>query len=80
MIKKNEEKIENEVFSSSDPSVKQRKIICLRRTTETTSKQALPPFNALFIEKQDREEGVEDLGDSKVECVVLAMKSIVYYL
>ena len=39
------------------------KIICLRRTTQTSSKQALPPFNALFMEKQDREKEGEGEGE-----------------
>lgn len=52
--KKKGKEIGNEVSSSPyvDPSVKQRKIICLRKTTQTTSKQALPPFNALFMENR----------------------------
>lgn len=52
-VKKGNEN-ENEVSSSPyvDPSVKSREIICLRRTTQTTSKQALPPFNALFMENR----------------------------
>lgn len=63
--------IENEVSSSPyvDPSVKQRKIICLRRTTETTSKQALPPFNALFMENRTGEVKKECLGEAAELCV-----------